>query len=157
MAVYAHGKPAYTWTAGALIILKHGFNCGLTATQIANSLPPDDLGTKVTRSAVCGKLHRMGMTRKALGLPRAVNGSYVVKPPGPRPKYRPSLASRAALPNGASYTTEALLPSLLQLKIGQCHWPVGDPLTADFHFCGVPTACKDDIYCTAHKTLAKRD
>ena len=37
----------------------------------------------------------------------------------------------------------------------QCHWPIGHPRDADFHFCGDP-AEPDRPYCASHCALAYR-
>ena len=43
--------------------------------------------------------------------------------------------------------------TLLQLNNKNCHWPVGDPLSADFFFCG-GEAVEDRPYCAGHCKVA---
>lgn len=43
--------------------------------------------------------------------------------------------------------------SLLQLTERTCKWPLGDPLSEDFHFCG-HESCENSPYCTYHAKLA---
>lgn len=43
--------------------------------------------------------------------------------------------------------------TLVQLTEGTCKWPVGDPLKADFHFCG-NSARDASPYCVYHAKLA---
>ncbi len=40
-----------------------------------------------------------------------------------------------------------------QLSEKTCHWPVGDPSTPDFFFCGGESA-NDQPYCTFHCRVA---
>ncbi|RCK99953.1 MAG: GcrA cell cycle regulator [Candidatus Tokpelaia sp. JSC189] len=43
--------------------------------------------------------------------------------------------------------------SLLQLTENTCKWPVGDPLTEDFYFCGADSG-KTGPYCSYHSKIA---
>ena len=43
--------------------------------------------------------------------------------------------------------------SLLELSERTCKWPIGDPSTNDFYFCGLP-AEQDKPYCEAHCAVA---
>jgi len=43
--------------------------------------------------------------------------------------------------------------SLLQLTENTCKWPIGDPLGADFYFCGTKT-CEGSPYCSYHSKIA---
>lgn len=43
--------------------------------------------------------------------------------------------------------------SLLELNERTCKWPIGDPSTSDFYFCGLQCA-PDKPYCSAHAALA---
>jgi GcrA cell cycle regulator len=36
----------------------------------------------------------------------------------------------------------------------RCHWPLGDPLTPEFRFCGALRGAGDKVYCGPHRTLA---
>jgi len=47
---------------------------------------------------------------------------------------------------------------LFDLTNTSCRWPVGDPGTADFFFCGAPEAALDQSrpYCPAHHAIAFR-
>ena len=53
---------------------------------------------------------------------------------------------------------EAVIPleqrrTLVQLTDATCRWPVGDPGSADFFFCGGQTK-EDGPYCTHHSRVA---
>lgn len=43
--------------------------------------------------------------------------------------------------------------TLLELNERTCKWPIGDPSTDDFYFCGLPCA-PDKPYCEAHVAVA---
>jgi GcrA cell cycle regulator len=45
--------------------------------------------------------------------------------------------------------------ALLELEEGTCRWPIGDPSSADFRFCGATTE-KGKPYCAAHWARAYR-
>jgi len=47
----------------------------------------------------------------------------------------------------------ALRLSLMQLTERTCKWPVGDPATDDFWFCGLPSQAGKP-YCEAHVGVA---
>jgi GcrA cell cycle regulator len=44
--------------------------------------------------------------------------------------------------------------TLLELTSSSCHWPLGDPKTADFFFCGATTDVQP--YCKVHRVVAYR-
>ncbi|MGU3574491.1 GcrA family cell cycle regulator [Brucellaceae bacterium C25G] len=55
-------------------------------------------------------------------------------------------------------TSDVVIPisrrlSLLQLTERTCKWPIGDPLTEDFHFCGHESG-ESSPYCAYHAKLA---
>lgn len=50
------------------------------------------------------------------------------------------------IPHSQRKTVETLL-------VGDCRWPFGDPLSADFHFCGHSKA-EGKPYCDVHMRLA---
>jgi GcrA cell cycle regulator len=43
--------------------------------------------------------------------------------------------------------------TLLELKPDSCRWPLGDPSTPEFRFCGANRECPTP-YCSAHADLA---
>lgn len=45
--------------------------------------------------------------------------------------------------------------SLMKLKPGLCKWPLGDPLSDDFCFCGAVTDLLTHSYCPSHRQLAR--
>ena len=149
------------WTSERTELLKKLFDAGLSCSQIAG-----EIGT--TRNAVIGKMHRLGLSRpKNLFADR-------LKPRQPatnawRPKaLRPKIAGlsisaqrkmlRSAYPGPAGQEEPVESPhkcSLLELRQAQCRWPLSEPGSRDFGFCGNPTI--DGLsYCSGHARLAYR-
>lgn len=81
----------------------------------------------VSRNAVIGKVHRL----KLSGRPSPI-------------KQRP--LEHTPMPMSGTAT-------ILALSDRSCKWPVGDPLSPDFHFCG-KSAAPSIPYCTDHAQLA---
>lgn len=85
------------------------------------------LGNKFTRNSVIGKVHRL----KLSGRPSPIRQRPL--DPSPTP------------PMGTA--------TLLGLGDRSCKWPIGDPLSPDFHFCG-KCAAPGIPYCASHAQLA---
>jgi len=112
------------------------------------------LGT--TRSAVIGKLHRMGMTgdhggsrQRPVGLRRVPNERQKPKSPTPKPNWAsfgmptrkpepamPKLPPEPLPPPTPRVFDPAKLVKTLDLEDHHCRWPVGDPGQPDFRHCG---------------------
>jgi GcrA cell cycle regulator len=106
------------WTSDRVEILRQLWQQGQTASQIAAQLGG------VTRNAVIGKAHRLGLSQKATPVVR------------PEPAPRPVAAAVASSVTGRG-----------------CLWPVGDPKQPDFHFCGQPSETGRP-YCAEHCAVA---
>lgn len=148
------------WTDERVEQLKKLWSEGLSASQIAKQLGG------VTRNAVIGKVHRLGLSGRAAPSRPA---RRVAKPSRPRtatpaaaaPAARP--VARAAAPATANAPAPApvepaVLPSgefatVLTLRDSMCKWPIGDPAQAEFRFCGRKTA-GGNAYCEAHSSMA---
>lgn len=149
--------PASDWTDDRIERLKALWRDGLSAGEIATRLG------RVTRSAVLGKLHRLKLRRdqtpKAkrergaqfakIGV-KARNDNRPVRPPRPQ---RPSAAIFALAPLREA-PEEVVVPAherrgLADMPDDNCHWPIGDPLKAEFHFCN-RTKVPNLPYCEAH-------
>ncbi len=127
------------WNSARVDLLKTLWADGLPANQIAAKLG------EVTRNAVIGKAHRLGLPgRKTTSrTPRPRRTSPLCKPAFIRPRPVPPLD----LPPASA----ALMLSVSQLADGMCHWPVGDPRSLSFGFCGNRTAPGHQPYCDAHQ------
>lgn len=129
-----------TWTPERVEILKKLWAEHLSASQIARTMGD------VSRNAVIGKVHRLGLSARASRPRRPIT----LPKPEPKPvvteEQAPAPAAEATLSNG-EYITVMTLNGVM------CRWPIGDPGATDFHFCGNQTE-SGDPYCTAHAELA---
>jgi GcrA cell cycle regulator len=194
-----------SWTDERVDTLKRMWAEGQSASQIAKELGG------VTRNAVIGKVHRLGLSNRVEGdeqpapavaqpapVPPAPEPVRAVEPPveAPRPKPEPAPqpAPRAEAPeqpepapapqpvftprrpivpagqplppqpsaNEISPETlasvrevekRALKLTLMELTERTCKWPIGDPATEKFWFCGLPSQ-QGKPYCEAHVGVA---
>ena len=60
---------------------------------------------------------------------------------------------RSAVEKGTTCITVSQRLSLLELNEATCHWPVGDPSSPDFFFCG-GKALSGLPYCAQHSRVA---
>jgi GcrA cell cycle regulator len=193
-----------SWTDERVETLKKMWAEGQSASQIAKELGG------VTRNAVIGKVHRLGLSNRVAGPAKdeAPAPEVAAAPPRPEPVAAPVKApepARAAEPRPVSPPVEkpqsvaaqvasnvtplplrkAIVPagqplppqpsaneispealasvrevekrakriSLMELTERTCKWPIGDPATEDFWFCGLPSTAGKP-YCEAHVGVA---
>ncbi len=143
-----------TWTAERIEQLRNFVVTGLTCSQIAAEIG-------VTRNAVIGKIHRLGLSpARPAGAPAR---SCPPRDRHPRHSQRrllhligaaaPALADDATAEPAPIDSTQRC--SLLDIAQGKCHWPIGDPHAADFAFCG-NEAVAGFSYCAGHARMAYR-
>ncbi len=140
------------WTDDRVELLKTLWAEGLSAAQIANKMGG------VTRNAVIGKVHRLGLSGRATPA-KPQRGC------APSPERREaSAAPKARRPEVKSVIPEPefIAPLVLDtgdrttvttIKNNMCKWPLGDPAREDFHFCGQSTL-SGKSYCAYHAHLA---
>ena len=202
-----------SWTDERVETLKKMWSDGQSASQLAKELGG------VTRNAVIGKVHRLGLSNRIGGpgtiggIDRAIgaedgDGEYiaigeeeiaepdpVVAEPEPISAPEPEIAAEPAQPDRPGLSAipqvssivlrkpiipagqplppqpsaneispEALASvrevekkakklSLMELTERTCKWPIGDPATPDFWFCGLGTQ-PGKPYCEAHVGVA---
>jgi len=158
-----------SWTNERVELLKKLWGEGLSASQIAGELGG------VTRNAVIGKVHRLGLSGRAKSSTtsskprRARTGpptqSAAPKKPSPQPMTHGATALKAdiapapvAEPQPAVEPIAELVPisqraSILTLTERTCKWPIGDPATEDFYFCGRQSETGVP-YCAHHCKIA---
>lgn len=192
-----------SWTDERVETLKKMWAEGQSASQIAKELGG------VTRNAVIGKVHRLGLSNRASGAPvkeeaeaeaplppraeapsrlvappRSAEAKPVAPPPRPLTPVNPTVAQvvnnvtplplrKSIVPAGQplppqpsanEISPEALASvrevekhakkiSLMELTERTCKWPIGDPATEDFWFCGLPST-PGKPYCEAHVGVA---
>jgi GcrA cell cycle regulator len=149
------------WTDERVETLKKLWLDGLSASQIAKQLGG------VTRNAVIGKVHRLGLSgraapsqpaRPAFKAPRPARPA-VTAVPAPRraapPQGRDTAAVAAAAPPppATPRIEERGVATVLTLGAHMCKWPIGDPATDDFSFCG-RRSTDDGPYCVEHARVA---
>jgi GcrA cell cycle regulator len=132
-----------SWNDERVETLKKLWSEGLSASQIASRIGG------VTRNAVIGKVHRLGLSGRA---PTSRTSSARPRPriAAPRRPAKPRFSNVGAVALRQSFQLEAEpyvstyeeldIPvserkSLLDLVESSCRWPIGDPQTAEFHFC----------------------
>jgi GcrA cell cycle regulator len=145
------------WTDERVELLKKLWQDGLSASQIAKQLGG------VTRNAVIGKVHRLGLSGRAAPSKPARPAFKAPRPA--RPAAAPSAPRRIAEPVAASagavqppsppvrYIDEAPgSATVLTLGAHMCKWPIGDPSSDSFTFCGRRQA--SGPYCAEHANVA---
>ena len=150
------------WTDERVEQLKKLWSEGLSASQIANRLGD------VTRNAVIGKVHRLGLEARAKPQKKQIvvgqldanvmsisySGNLAFKETeiddsefGYKTEtIKPNFQSITAIPDNFSVT-------ILNLTENHCKWPIGDPGEEDFHFCG-HQSLSGMPYCEHHASVA---
>jgi GcrA cell cycle regulator len=154
-----------SWTDERIATLKKMWKEGKSAADIAKTLG------KVTRNAVIGKAHRMGLSGrpspikkppaapKKEAAPKKTALLRSIKKPAPvaavskkanplqRPEVEePKIFEKETVPEGGG------IP-LIELTERMCKWPIGDPRDADFIFCGLGIRVGTP-YCPGHAAMA---
>ena len=139
------------WTEERVAILKKLWLEGLSASQIAKQLGG------VTRNAVIGKVHRLGLSGRAT--PSSPPRPVFKTPRAPRPASSSSsslaprrIAAANPEPLPSSYVEEPGSATVLTLGAHMCKWPIGDPASDGFTFCG--KRINDGSYCVEHARVA---
>ncbi|HPA37295.1 MAG TPA: GcrA family cell cycle regulator [Phenylobacterium sp.] len=148
------------WTDERVETLKKLWQDGLSASQIAKQLGG------VTRNAVIGKVHRLGLSGRAapskparpvFKAPRPARPA--AQPAAPRRIAEPAVAQAAAapaptpVPSPVRYVEEAPgSATVLTLGAHMCKWPIGDPSSDGFTFCGRRQS--EGPYCAEHARVA---
>lgn len=149
-----------TWDDPRIEQLKKLWSEGLSASQIAAELGG------VTRNAVIGKVHRLGLSGRAKSKPAvaARPRAKVVKAPARTTTTvvaRGNLATVEVMemvPMALPQRENVVIPmarriSIMELREGVCRWPLGDPLQSDFAYCGADCSV-GTTYCEAHSRMA---
>lgn len=142
------------WTDDRVENLKKLWQDGLSASQIAKQLGG------VTRNAVIGKVHRLGLSGRAapskparpvFKAPRPQRPA-VAAPAAPRRISEPAIQAEA-MPTPVRYVDEAPgSATVLTLGAHMCKWPIGDPSSDGFTFCGRRQS--EGPYCVEHARVA---
>jgi GcrA cell cycle regulator len=140
------------WNDERVELLKKFWAEGLSASQIASKMGG------VTRNAVIGKVHRLGLSgRAAPAKPqRGCDAAVAVSDPAPVAYARKAIET--IIEEEPEFVAPVVLSSgdmttVATLKGNMCKWPIGDPAKDDFHFCG-QSAPTGKPYCAYHANLA---
>jgi GcrA cell cycle regulator len=131
------------WTEDRVDKLKALWKKGLSASQIA-----EELGENITRNAVIGKAHRLGLSSR----PSPVKKPAQAKRKSVAPK-KATPAAAAAAPVAPERMDKSGKISILDLTDRVCKWPLGHPGDEDFQFCGSKSV-PGQPYCTFHGAMA---
>lgn len=153
-----------TWTDERVELLKKLWSDGLSASQIAAEIGG------VTRNAVIGKVHRLGLSGRGKAkaaapqrprkptrapsapapiAPAAARSPVVLAPPPPGLVAEPEVedtVDEVALPVSERVT-------IMDLRESMCRWPMGDPTKPEFRFCGARSVTGLP-YCSHHSRVA---
>jgi GcrA cell cycle regulator len=152
-----HQLASTGWTEARIERLKQLWADGLSASQIAG------LMGGVTRNAVIGKVHRLGLSGRATVSRLHPARRYVRVSPipvrTPAPPARTTGEARPQAPMPLAPAGAGPSPSgridLASLADGACRWPLGDPKQPDFHFCG--SHANGAVYCEHHARIAYQE
>jgi GcrA cell cycle regulator len=149
-----------SWTDERVELLKKLWSDGLSASQIAAELGG------ITRNAVIGKVHRLGLSGRA-----KTASSSAPRQRKARPSTHMLRIGRAAIrgntalahayeiePEVTPELVENIVPigqrrTILELTEQTCRWPIGDPGSTEFFFCGGHTIAGLP-YCAYHSRVA---
>ncbi|HMK90684.1 MAG TPA: GcrA family cell cycle regulator [Methylocystis sp.] len=160
-----------TWTEERVELLRKLWREGRSAAQVAAAL-----GSGVTRNAVIGKIHRLGLADRSSVTGVASSAPRVRAARAPRAQTAAAactagpaaavlgnvalaLAPQFAVVADPLTQSEVVVPitarvTLMDLREAMCRWPLGDPSTPDFRFCGVKSRPGSGPYCSHHASIA---
>jgi GcrA cell cycle regulator len=159
-------EAAVGWTDDRVALLRRLWEDGQSASKIAAQLGG------VTRNAVIGKVHRLGLAGRARGGEEAPapmpqpskvieieTAIAVVETQAPEPV---AIVSHRPTPDFPAAAAPAPAPTplpvsqrvtIMDLRESMCRWPLGDPTTPEFRFCGA-RSITGLPYCTHHAEIA---
>lgn len=157
-----------SWTDERVELLRKLWSDGLSASQVAA-----ELGPGITRNAVIGKIHRLGLAERAktAAAPRP-RAAKAARPQGATVASAPrsgghvvhgnvalAFAPQAVVVARVAPEEEVVIPmsdrvTLMELRESMCRWPMGDPTTAEFRFCGAHSPIGSGPYCSHHARVA---
>jgi len=141
------------WNDERIALLTRLWREGMSASQVARQLG------NVSRSAVIGKVHRLGIAGRDLPtLPRNLGGRpQKVARPASVTSRRLNEVRKPREPRPAPYIVFEADPTatLITLSDHGCRWPIGDPDQAGFGFCGRMRSGRGS-YCEGHSPMASR-
>jgi GcrA cell cycle regulator len=159
-----------SWTDERIELLRKLWLDGMSASRIAS-----ELANGLTRNAVIGKVYRLGLSgrTKPTGMVdvtpkvrvKPTPRTAVVAPPAmpmvhgnmalafsPAPVERPVPEVVEDIEGVVVAFTEPV--TIVDLRESMCRWPIGDPGSAEFRFCGAAKRVGAGPYCAHHAGIA---
>ena len=166
-----------SWTDERVDLLRQLWLDGRSASQISAAL-----GAGLLRNAVIGKVHRLGLAGRAknASAPPSAPSQPRAQPAARRAAAARQTAASTSVSAGAAIVhgntalaiapemavealpirieEEVVIPmslrvTIVDLKESMCRWPLGDPSSPDFRYCGSPASASAP-YCCHHGKLA---
>ncbi len=141
-----------SWTDERITLLKKLWAEGRTAAEIARAM-----GSEITRNAVIGKAHRLKLAARNSPISGAIAKSApkAKKPANTQKTDRPvtRIGPRGSNNVPSLESIEIKGVKMIDLKERMCRFPIGDPGSPDFKFCGC-TAVPGLPYCDGHSRIA---
>lgn len=156
-----------SWNDERIATLRKLWDQGLSCLQIS-----EVIGAGLTRNAVIGKVHRLGLSgRKVVPAqarlqPRLPKEARPVlpkaaRPPSPPVERRspprpvaPPRMPRLPMPAEVAAPDPSTQVTLMGLTESACRWPLGDPASPDFRYCGGHKDVAGGPYCDFHRKVA---
>jgi GcrA cell cycle regulator len=155
-----------SWTEQKIQMLKEMWGHGYSASEIAKRLGG------LTRNAVIGKAHRLKLSSRPSPIRREDETPGTIGPDAVMPIIKSASKKRTmlrplppvALPSTVKTQGKDSFRSLEEMKRTEgiavtkagerhCRWPIGDPRSPDFRFCGC-AAYEGLPYCIDHARMA---
>jgi GcrA cell cycle regulator len=148
------------WTEDEDAVLIDLHKKGYSASKIAERF------VGKSRNAVIGRIHRLGLVKRGdAGARSSAHMEARIRAGKAAPRGRPPTIAKAPaapkpkakLPEAEPYieakTDETPKRTFATLERGECRWPIGDPKTEGFGFCGCK-ALPLQVYCETHHKRA---
>lgn len=156
-----------SWTEERIELLRKLWLDGMSASRIAS-----ELANGLTRNAVIGKVYRLGLSGRTKPSGMVESTPKIRDRPAPRATHavpasvplvqgNTALAfdptpAEAAVPDVAEEVVVAFVEpvTIVELRESMCRWPIGDPGSAEFRFCGAAKRIGAGPYCAHHAGIA---
>ncbi len=157
-----------SWTEERVELLRKLWLEGLSASRIAA-----ELAGGVTRNAVIGKVHRLGLSGRVKAQTAMARRATRPQAPTRAPMQQRAVAMPmrgntalavetrsmpALMPHRASSESNVVPMAenvtIMDLRESMCRWPVGDPSSSEFRYCGGKAPIGEGPYCSFHSRMA---
>ena len=142
--------PRTTWPVDATDMAVRLWNDGVSFAEIAAAVRVS--GHIITRSAVAGKLLRLGLKRGRVDRPHKVTAAPLAVVVARASRTLPAMSTSPELPPPSP---ETMVPIWL-LGDNMCRWPIGDPVEdfEGFRYCGAAVEGRES-HCAFHRHIGE--